>query len=138
MPCCDADVSVDVIGIDYGNHIGSPNPTVPSSLPRAPLSSYFACACLNAPPPSVLLALVVVLKAKDLIKLGVYRLTLRTFFSRGQWYVHLHTNVNASLRVPSMQLHCAAYHVFQSRRRVHHIIAVAVCKANAGFPSRSG
>ena len=37
-----------------------------------------------------------------------------------------------------MQLRCAAYHVFQSRRDVDHFIAVAFCKANAGFSSRSG
>src|SRR5262249_42718163 len=91
--------------------------------PNSEWSSYFACACLNAPAaPSALLALVVVLKAKDLIKLGMYRLTLCTLLSCWHWHVHLHTNVNASLRVPSMQLHCAAYHVFQPRRRVHHII----------------
>jgi hypothetical protein len=38
--------------------------------------------------------------------------------------------------IPSMQLRCAAYHVFQSRRDVDNFIAIASCKANAGFSSR--
>jgi hypothetical protein len=39
---------------------------------------------------------------------------------------------------PSMQLCCAAYHVFESCRDVDHFIAVAFCKANAGFSSGGG
>jgi hypothetical protein len=37
-----------------------------------------------------------------------------------------------------MQLRRAAYHVLESRRNVDHFIAVAFCKADAGFSSRSG
>jgi len=46
-----------------------------------------------------------VLKPKDLIKLGVDRLTLSAFLSRWQWHVYLYPNINASLRVPSMVGH---------------------------------
>jgi hypothetical protein len=69
------------------------------------------------------------------VQLGVQCTHLGAFLSGGHWNigdVYIHT----SGLVPSMQLRRAAYHVFQSRRDVDHFIAVAFCKANAGFPSR--
>jgi hypothetical protein len=48
--------------------------------------------------------------------------------------VYIHT----SGLVPPMQLRRADDHVFESRRDVDHFIAIAFCKANAGFSSGSG
>ena len=71
------------------------------------------------------------------IELGVQRTHLLTFLFGWHWDigdVHIHS----SGLVPSMQLRCAAYYVFESRRNVDHFITVALCKANTGFSSGGG
>src|SRR5215831_17015897 len=69
------------------------------------------------------------------VQLRIQCTHLGTFLSGGHWDIgdaYTHTR----RLIPSIQLRCAAYHVFQSRRDVNHFIAIASFKANAGFSSR--
>jgi hypothetical protein len=68
------------------------------------------------------------------VELPIQRSHLGAFLFGWHWDigdVYIHSGL-----VPSMQLCGAAYHVFESRRDVDHFIALAFCKANAGFSSR--
>jgi len=70
------------------------------------------------------------------VQLGIQRTHLGTFlfgWHRDIGDVYIHSGL-----IPSMQLRGAAYYVFEFRRNVDHFIALAFCKANAGFSSRSG
>ena len=71
------------------------------------------------------------------IELSVQRTHLGTFLFGWHWNIG-DVYIHSSGLIPSMQLRCAAYHVFESRRDVDHFIAIAFCKANAGFSSRGG
>ena len=70
------------------------------------------------------------------IQLSVDRSHLCSLFFGGRGYVHLNANINGRLHVPSMQLRCTVYHVFQSGRDDDHFIPIAFCKVNASFSSR--
>ena len=70
------------------------------------------------------------------VQLGVQCTHLGAFLFGWHWDigdVYIHSGL-----VPSMQLRCAVYYVFEFRRNVDHFITLAFCKANARFSSCSG
>ena len=70
------------------------------------------------------------------IPLGVQSSHLSAFLFGWHWDIG-DVYIHSSGLVPSMQLCCAIYHVFESCRNVDHFVAVAFCKASASFSSRS-
>ena len=74
---------------------------------------------------------------RERVKLRFQSAHLLTFLFGWHWDIG-DVYIHSSGLVPSMQLCCAAYYVFEFRGNVDHFIALAFCEARARFSSRGG